>query len=80
MEQKKKRTKFLNQMEGLVPWKRLIELIKPHYPKGLRGRSAKGIERMLRVDCLQQWYGLADEGLKDASYDSQAMRCLWESI
>jgi hypothetical protein len=41
MEQKKKRTKFLNQMEGLVPWKRLIELIKPHYPKGLRGRPPK---------------------------------------
>jgi len=35
--QKKKKTereKFLNQMEGLVPWPRLVESIKPHYPKG----------------------------------------------
>lgn len=24
--------------------------------------------------CLQQWFGLSDEGLEDAIYDSQAMR------
>ena len=33
-----------------------------------------GIERMLRIYFLQQWYGLADEALEDALYDSQAMR------
>ena len=73
-KKKTKREKFLDQMEELVPWKRLVELIKPHYPKGLRGRPPKGIERMLRVYFLQQWYGLADEALEDAIYDSQAMR------
>jgi transposase, IS5 family len=31
-------------------------------------------ERMLRVYFLQQWYGLADEALEDALYDSQALR------
>jgi IS5 family transposase len=29
---------------------------------------------MLRVYFLQQWYGLADEALEDALYDSQALR------
>jgi IS5 family transposase len=29
---------------------------------------------MLRVYFLQQWYGLADEAIEDAIYDSQAMR------
>jgi IS5 family transposase len=29
---------------------------------------------MLRMYCLQQWYGLADEALEDALYDSQSMR------
>jgi len=29
---------------------------------------------MLRLYFLQQWYGLADEALEDAIYDSQAMR------
>ena len=69
-----KREKFLGRMEEVVPWKRLVELIKPHYPQGLRGRPPMGIEKMLRVYFLQQWYGLADEALEDAIYDSQAMR------
>ena len=69
-----KREKFLGQMEEMVPWSRLVGLIKPHYPKGKRGRPPMGIEKMLRVYFLQQWYGLADEALEDAIYDSQAMR------
>jgi IS5 family transposase len=32
------------------------------------------VPRMLRMYCLQQWYGLADEALEDALYDSQALR------
>ena len=74
---KKKRTKrekFLERMDQLVPWARLRALIEPHYPQGARGRPPLGVERMLRVYFLQQWYGLADEALEDAIYDSQAMR------
>ena len=73
-KKKTKREKFLSQMEELVPWTRLVGLIKPHYPSGRRGRPPMGIEKMLRVYFLQQWYGLADEALEDAIYDSQAMR------
>jgi len=75
--QKKKQTrreKFLGEMERVVPWEKLVEQIKPHYPEGKRGRPPVGIERMLRVYFLSQWYGLADEALEDAIYDSQAMR------
>ena len=36
--------------------------------------SPVGIERMLRLCFLQQWYALADEAIEDALYDSQAMR------
>ena len=74
---KKKRTRrerFLGEMELVVPWVRLVALIEPHYPKGERGRPPKGVERMLRIYFLQQWYGLADEALEDALYDSQALR------
>jgi IS5 family transposase len=74
---KKKRTrreKFLKEMEQVVPWARLVAVIEPHYPKGKRGRPPIGIERMLRIYFLQQWYALADEALEDAIYDSQAMR------
>lgn len=69
-----KREKFLSRMEGLVPWDRLVELIKPHYPSGKRGRPPMGIQRMLRVYFLQQWYRSANEALEDAIYDCQVMR------
>lgn len=69
-----RRDRFLAQMEQVVPWARLVELIQPHYPSGKRGRPPVGIERMLRIYFLQQWYGLADEALEDTIYDSQAMR------
>jgi len=59
-------------MEKVVPWGRLIALIEPCYPKRERGRPPIGIERMLRIYFLAQWYGLADEALEDAIYDSQA--------
>src|SRR5277367_2436949 len=61
-------------MEVVVPWLRLVERLRPLYPKGDRGRPPIGLERMLRVYFVQQWYGLADEALEDALYDSQALR------
>ena len=77
-DKKKKRTRrelFLEQMEQVVPWARLIEVIEPHYPKGgKRGRPPIGLERMLRMYFVQQWYALADEAVEDAVYDSQALR------
>jgi len=69
-----RRERFLAEMEQVVPWTRLCAVIKPYYPAGKRGRPPIGIERMLRIYFLQQWYGLGDEALEDALYDSQAMR------
>ena len=74
---KKKRTRrerFLARMEEVIPWAQLLAVIAPHYPKGERGRPSIGLERMLRVYFLQQWYALADEALEDALYDSQALQ------
>jgi IS5 family transposase len=69
-----RREKFLARMEEIIPWVDLLAVIEPFYPKGERGRPPMGLERMLRVYFLQQWYGLADEAIEDAIYDSQAMR------
>ncbi len=69
-----RREKFLARMEEVIPWAQLLAVIEPHYPKGERGRPPVGLERMLRVYFLQQWYGLADEALEDALYDSQALQ------
>ena len=69
-----RRDKFLAEMEQVAPWSRLVDRLQPLYPKGERGRPPIGLERMLRIYFLQQWYGLADEALEDALYDSQALR------
>src|SRR3954466_6912991 len=69
-----RRDKFLAEMEQVVPWARLVDQLRPFYPKGERGRPPIGLERMLRLYFLQQWYGLADVALEDALYDSQALR------
>ena len=69
-----RREKFLARMEALIPWTQLLAVIEPFYPKGERGRPPVGLERMLRIYFLQQWYGLADEALEDALYDSQALQ------
>jgi IS5 family transposase len=69
-----RRERFLARMEEVIPWERLLAVIAPHYPKGERGRPPMGLERMLRVYFLQQWYALADEALEDALYDSQALQ------
>jgi IS5 family transposase len=69
-----RRDRFLAEMEQVVPWARLVDRLRPFYAKGERGRPPIGLERMLRIYFLQQWYGLADEALEDALYDSQALR------
>ena len=69
-----RREKFLARMEEVIPWQQLLAVLEPHYPKGQRGRPPVGLERMLRVYFLQQWYGLADEALEDALDDSQALQ------
>jgi IS5 family transposase len=70
-----KREVFLNMMDEIVPWLEWVELIRPFYPKGERGRPPRKIELMLRMYLLQNWFNLSDEMVEDAAYDSYAMRC-----
>ena len=63
-------------MEAVVPWRRLLGLVEPHYPKtGAKGgRPPMLLETMLRVYFLQQWYALSDPMAEEMLYDSDAMR------
>lgn len=70
-----RRERFLEDMEKIIPWFLLISEITPYYPRsGYRGRQPIGIERMLRMYIAQQCFGLSDEGIEDAIYDSQSIR------
>ncbi|MCP9471054.1 MAG: IS5 family transposase [Nitrospira sp.] len=70
-----RREQFLGEMDRVVPWTDLVATIEPVYPKGEGpGRPPVGIERMLRLHCLQQWFNLSDPAIEEALYDSHAMR------
>src|ERR1700746_3884670 len=69
-----RREQFLAEMDAVIPWERLIALIKPHYPKARQGRQPLGLEKMLRIYFLQQWFNLSDPQAEDAIYDSESMR------
>jgi IS5 family transposase len=75
---KKRRTRrdrFLGEIEVVTPWATLVAEIAPYYPKGEGpGRPPIGLERMLRMYIAQQCFGLSDEGIEDALYDSQSIR------
>jgi IS5 family transposase len=74
---KRKRTRrevFLGEMDRAVPWRRLEALIEPHYPKVGGGRPPYALSTMLRIHCLQQWYGLSDPAMEEALYEIASMR------
>jgi IS5 family transposase len=71
---KTRRAEFLEEMELVVPWAELVALVEPHYPKVGNGRRPVGVERMLRMYFLQQWFNLSDPAVEEALYDSPLMR------
>ena len=76
-QNKKKRTKreiFLAEMDAVVPWAQLLDLIEPYYAKIGNGRRPYRLAVMLRIYFLQQWYQLSDPGAEEALYDIQSMR------
>lgn len=70
-----RRDRFLGEINTVMPWSALIAEIEPYYSEGEgRGRPPIGVERMLHMYIAQQCFGLSDEGVEDAIYDSQAIR------
>ena len=52
-----RRERFLDEMDHVIPWKELTAVLEPFYPKPEgAGRPPVGVERMLRIHCLQQWF------------------------
>jgi IS5 family transposase len=69
-----RREHFLAEMEAVMPWAELQALVEPHYSKGETGRKPVGLDIMLRVYFLQQWFALSDPGVEDALYESSVLR------
>ena len=64
-----RKREFLEEMERVVPWGMLVQIVEPHYPKAKTGRPPFRIETMLRIHYLQQWFGLSDPALEEALHD-----------
>jgi IS5 family transposase len=66
---KTRKREFLEEMERVVPWAALVQIVEPHYPRAKTGRPPFGIETMLRIHYLQQWFGLSDPAMEEALHD-----------
>ncbi len=69
-----RRERFLAEMNAVIPWADLLRLIAPHYPKAGNGRQPLGLEKMLRIYFVQQWFNLSDPQAEDSLYDSESIR------
>jgi IS5 family transposase len=61
-------------MDAVMPWADLLALVAPHYWNGEIGRKPVGLDMILRVYFLQQWFALSDPAVEDALYKSPVLR------
>jgi IS5 family transposase len=71
---KTRREQFLEEMDAVMPWAELLGLVAPSYSKGETGRKPLGVEIMLWVYFLQQWFSLSDPAAEDTLYESAVLR------
>ena len=69
-----RKREFLEQMDKVVPWGVLVEIVAPHYPKAKTGRPPFALETMLRIHYLQQWFSLSDPAMEEALHDVPLFR------
>ncbi len=69
-----RKREFLAQMERVVPWSALVQLVTPHAPESKKGRPPFPIETMLRIHFMQQWFTLSDPAMEEALHDTPLFR------
>jgi IS5 family transposase len=65
---------FLDEMERVVPWGALVDLISPYAPEGRRGRPPFAVETLLRIHFMQQWFTLSDPAMEEALHGTALFR------
>ena len=73
-KRKTRRELFLERMDGLIPWQKLEERIRPVYAKRGKGRRPYPLPVMLRIHCVQLFYNLSDPGMEDLLYEAESVR------
>ena len=59
----------------MIRWERLLDRIRPYYPKAGKGRAPYELESILRVHCVQLFYNLSDPATEDMLYEIESVRC-----
>lgn len=69
-----KTQKFLQQIDSIIDWRRITNIIHKHYTKGdsVVGKPAIPGLMLFKMCLLQTWYGLSDYELEDRVNDSIA--------
>ena len=73
-KRKTRRERFLERMDGLIPWDRIEDRVRPFYPKAGRGRRPYDLSVMLRIHCVQLFYNMSDPGMEDMLYEIESVR------
>jgi IS5 family transposase len=69
-----RKREFLDEMNRVVPWAALVELVAAHAPEGKKGRPPFPVETMLRIHFMQQWFTLSDPAMEEALHDMPLFR------
>ena len=76
-------TKFLEEMEKVIPWYKFLKRIDKHYDinETKLWRPKFESKLMLKIYLLQQWYNLWDPTVEDAIYDRLSFqKFLWLDV
>ncbi len=66
---KTRKAQFLEEMNAIIPWQRLLAAIEPFYPNATRGRRRIPLETLLRIHLLQHFFNYSDPAMEEALYE-----------
>ena len=69
-----RRRAFLDEMDNVVPWQQLVDLVAAHRIYAGRGRPPFPADVMLRIHFMQQWFNLSDAAMEESLHDVPLFR------
>jgi len=66
---KLRKEKFLEEMEAVIPWYKLLKEINKKIKYSNVGRNRYDTKLMLKIYFLQQWYNLSDPSMEEEIYN-----------
>ena len=71
---KSRKEQFLEEMEDIIPWKELVEIIEEFWNNKKLGRKKTPALLLLKIHFLQKWYHLADLSVEEEIWDRRVFQ------